>query len=290
MSISYNLLHLEPTDVCQAACPQCAREADPSFNKAVHSHLTVAQVKTVIDEDAIRGLNKILMCGNYGDPAAGHHTLEIIDYFRSINPNIVLGMNTNGALQNPDWWTNLAKRFNQPKDYVVFSIDGLEDTNHIYRRNVVWTKLMHNAKAFIDGGGLAHWDMLVFEHNQHQVDACKKLACDMGFYFFRAKVSRRHNSIPVSFLKPPIGWRDPLIVHGKVQCSALEEGSAYINAKGVMFPCCWMDNTSGLPISKFQFIQDSWKTVPHPICQQTCCARDGRNSFTNQWQQEVNFV
>ena len=76
---------------------------------------------------------------------------------------------------------------NGPKDYCVFSIDGLEDTNHLYRRNVKWEKVIENARSFITAGGKAHWDMLVFEHNKHQVDEAKSYANKLGFVWFRSK-------------------------------------------------------------------------------------------------------
>ena len=65
--------------------------------------------------------------------------------------------------------------------HVVFSIDGLEDTNHLYRRNVQWHKVMENAKSFIDAGGLARWRMIVFEHNAHQLKDAEQLSKAMGF-------------------------------------------------------------------------------------------------------------
>ena len=32
---------------------------------------------------------------------------------------------------------------------VVWGIDGLEDTTHLYRRNVKWDKLQENFRAYI---------------------------------------------------------------------------------------------------------------------------------------------
>jgi MoaA/NifB/PqqE/SkfB family radical SAM enzyme len=100
MSRDIKVLHLEPTDVCQAACSLCARETDPSFNKNQHHHLNMHKLLQAFDANQIKQLDKMFMCGNYGDPAAGKHTLDIYQTFRKINPNIVLGMNTNGGLQN----------------------------------------------------------------------------------------------------------------------------------------------------------------------------------------------
>ena len=127
----FKILHLEPTDACNAACPQCAREIDSSFDKSALHHLTVDQIQSLIPDNIIKGLDKMFMCGDYGDPAAGKHTLDIYRYFRSINPDITLGMNTNGSIRSSGWWTELAEIMCGTNDYVVFSIDGLNDTNHM---------------------------------------------------------------------------------------------------------------------------------------------------------------
>ena len=153
------VLHLEPTDVCQASCPLCARETDPLFDKTRKNHLTYEQIENCLPENRIQQLEKMFMCGNYGDPAAGKYTLDIYKQFRDINPTITLGMNTNGGLRSKQWWAELANILNQPYDYVVFSIDGLHDTNHLYRINVNWDVMIENITAFIENGGSAHWDI-----------------------------------------------------------------------------------------------------------------------------------
>jgi MoaA/NifB/PqqE/SkfB family radical SAM enzyme len=286
------VLHLEPTDACNAACPQCARETDTNFNKSNLHHLTVEDILQKLSIDVIKNLDKMYMCGNYGDPAAGKYTLDIYKYFRSVNPTITLGMNTNGGLRSTSWWKSLAKIMHQPgeypKEYVIFSIDGLEDTNHIYRVNVNWSKVIENAKAFIDAGGLAHWEMLVFEHNQHQVEKAQQLAKDLGFKWFRAKVSKRHNLQPVSFLSHPKGWIDPVVNKGHIDCQALRESGTYMSATGTLYPCCWL-GTSDYTLDTFNDVQHSWNNNPNIICKQTCTKNITGTSFSNQWQHEVEF-
>lgn len=282
------VLHLEPTDVCQAACPLCAREVDPLFNKSLKHHLSIEQILRVFPEKNIEKLDKMFMCGNYGDPAAGYYTQDIYNYFRKINPTIVLGMNTNGALQNTAWWQSLGTLFNQSQDYCVFSIDGLEDTNHIYRKNVNWKNLMSNAKAFIDNGGSAHWDMLVYKHNRRQVTECEQVAKDMGFKWFRAKVSKRGFTDQLEF---PVGWQESVINRGDIKCHALAEKSMYIDAKGNLVPCCW------LGARQTNFITDDLNTVkltwgtnnPNEVCKNTCSSNKNKTSFTNQWQREIQL-
>ena len=283
----YKVLHIEPTDVCQAACPLCARETDAEFDKSRHHHLTVEQIKQQFSEEFIRGLDKMFMCGNYGDPAAGQHTLEIYRYFRMINPKIVLGMNTNGAVQNMSWWSELAGILDQPRDYVVFSIDGLEDTNHIYRKNVSWRRLMDNVEVFIAAEGRAQWDMLIYQHNEHQVNACEQLARTMGFTWFRAKVSRRPLANKLEY---PVTWDRLQYTPGRIDCHALKESSIYIDAQGRTSPCCWLGARQTNFIHTIEEVSKTWDTdEPNLTCLTTCTAQENITNFESQWRREVQL-
>jgi hypothetical protein len=293
------VLHVEPTTVCNAACPQCARENPELYQEHNRSELTVEQCQQLFTVEFVQQLEKMFMCGNFGDPAAGANTLEIFRWFRSINPTITLGMNSNGSLRTTEWWQDLAAIMNQPNDYVVFSIDGLEDTNHIYRRNTVWSKLIENAQAFIDAGGHAHWDMLIFDHNQHQLHTAQQLAASMGFQWFRSKVSKRFKTQPVSWLTPPKNYQLPNVNHiDHIDCHALKERSLFVSATGEIFPCCWIGNHTFsrdpgldtlLNTPNFQGVIDSWISTPHIVCSQTCGASNGTTSFDAQWQTQVQL-
>jgi len=282
------VLHIEPTDVCQAACPLCARETDSNFNKSNKHHLRIEHIQQHFSDRIISKLDKMFMCGNYGDPAAGYYTMDIYNYFRKINPEITLGMNTNGAVQSTFFWHALGQLFNKPNDFCVFSIDGLEDTNQVYRKNVNWEKLMSNAQAFIAAGGSAHWDMLVYKHNQHQVDACEQLARDMGFKWFRAKVSKRGFTDRLEF---PLGWQQPSVKQGPIKCHVLEEKSMYIDAQGRVSPCCWTGATQK------DFVKDDLKTVkltwktdtPNLVCASACSTNKNKTVFQDQWQREIEL-
>jgi len=281
------VLHLEPTDVCQAACPACARETDLSFDKSLRHHLTIEQIQHHINEVGIKNLNKMFMCGNYGDPAAGKYTLDIYRYFRKINPEIVLGMNTNGAIQNTAWWQTLGEIFHRQRDYVIFSIDGLGDTNHVYRRNVDWTKLLENVQAYISTGASAHWDMLIYRHNEHQVDACEKLARSLGFTWFRAKVSRRPL---VNDLLSPMSWSAQTLGTQRVDCHVLKEKSIYIDAQGRQSPCCWLGSRQKDFISDIDQVMPTWVTSkPNVTCISACGQSAEQSNFSAQWRRETQL-
>lgn len=185
-------VHLEVTERCNASCPQCARninggEVNPQLHDA---ELSLADVKNILQPDFIQQLKRLYMCGNYGDPISAHDTLEIFEYIRSNNAKMQLSFHTNASAKTPEWWSRLPAAMGK-NHYVVFSVDGLEDTNHLYRQGTVWSKIMANARAFIAAGGRARWDFIVFGHNEHQVEEARALATEMGFEQFNIKKSNR---------------------------------------------------------------------------------------------------
>jgi sulfatase maturation enzyme AslB (radical SAM superfamily) len=280
------VLHLEPTSKCNAACPQCARYADDgiTINPNIQvKDLPLETLKERLDTNFIAQLDKMFMCGVYGEPAAHKQTLEIYSYFRNNNPTITLGMNTNGSLRPHMFWSELGKILHRERDYCVFSIDGLDDTNHIYRRNTNFNKIMENCRAFIGSGGRAHWDMLVFKHNEHQVDECMKLAKDMGFVAFRAKVSKRFVKKPIFGIEPPEVYAPNLTV-GNVSCHALYENSIYMNYLGELQPCCFLADQK-YTIDDFNTIINNWTQR----CVDTCSITKDVSNFGSQWFREVYF-
>lgn len=185
-------VHLEVTERCNASCPQCARninggEVNPQLHNA---ELSLDDVRTILKPEFIKQLKRLYMCGNYGDPISANDTLEIFEYIRSHNAKMQLSFHTNASAKTPEWWSRLPAAMGK-SHYVVFSVDGLEDTNHLYRQGTVWKKIMENARAFIAAGGRARWDYIVFGHNEHQVEEARALAESMGFEKFNVKKSNR---------------------------------------------------------------------------------------------------
>jgi MoaA/NifB/PqqE/SkfB family radical SAM enzyme len=187
------IIHLELTHRCNAACPMCARNVNGgAVNPDMPlSELSLADVKAILLPELIGRLKRIYACGNYGDPMVARDCLEVFSYLREHGPNLNLDLHTNGSARRPEWWRELAEIMKQGPHYLRFGIDGLEDTNHLYRRGADWKTVMRSAEAFIDAGGRAEWDFLVFRHNEHQVEEARRLAEDMGFKeFFVRKTGR----------------------------------------------------------------------------------------------------
>lgn len=140
--------------------------------------------------------NHVFINGNYGDPIMYPYLLDVVKMCKDMGVNQVT-LSTNGSAQTEAWWEELAGMMRKP-DKVIFAIDGLEDTNHLYRVNSKWNTIMRNAKAFIAAGGTARWDYIGFAHNEHQIEEARQLAEDMGFVKFRYKKSNRY-VIPTHF-------------------------------------------------------------------------------------------
>jgi len=280
------ILHLEPTSKCNAACPQCARYMYDGITLNPNIRivdLKIELIKQKLSNNFVKQLDKMFMCGTFGDPAAHKDPITIYDWFREINPNITLGMNTNGGLRNAQFWNRAGKILSRERDYCVFSIDGLSDTNHLYRRNTNWNRIIENAKAFISGGGRAHWDMLVFKHNEHQVDSCMKLAKELGFVAFRAKVSKRFIDRPIYGLEPPQIYK-PELDYGNISCHALNENSIYMDYRGELLPCCWLASEK-YRLDDFNDIIDKWT----PACNKNCTITNDKSNFGKQWFREEYF-
>lgn len=267
-------IHLENTQNCQASCPMCDRNQNGGLlNPHIDlSELSLDDCKKIFEPEFISQLTTMYMCGNLGDPIVARDTLEIFKYFRQHNKDMWLSMNTNAGARNQVWWQELAEVFGRAGT-VIFSVDGLEDTNHIYRQGVNWSTVHQNMKAFIAAGGRARWDFLVFEHNQHQVEQAEQLALAMGFEKFVAKktgrfvtanseVKEQHQAVDrkgatTAELKKPAeqyqntalkkqhtlvdkyGSMDAYYDAAPIVCKVKTENSLFITAEGLALPCCW---------------------------------------------------
>ena len=178
---------LEPTSRCNLACPQCSRVLDGKLNPDLPQiELSQDQVEHIFGDGIGPRLREVYCSGNFGDPSTFSHLHWMIRYLRKQGlPKFYFS--TNGSLHSPDWWAELGRLMNQPEDTIQFSIDGLEETNAIYRVNSNFEKIMRNVRAFIQAGGRAQWDFLVFLHNEHEVEEARERARSEGFVAFNLK-------------------------------------------------------------------------------------------------------
>ena len=207
--------------------------------------------------DFISQLTGLHMCGNLGDPIIAADTLEMLMYLRDSNPSMQIKMFTNGSARDVTWWKQLAGL----NVRVIFSVDGLADTNKLYRINTSFEKIMENAEAYISAGGEAHWYMVVFEHNEHQLEECRALSKSMGFKSFQPRHTARfklnqdewhvfdtkgeytHTLKPTQTSKNLRENNRLITDQDDISCKASLLKSMYVSAAGVITPCCWTDSS-----------------------------------------------
>lgn len=260
---------LEITSYCNAACPQCPRNNN---GEGVNPRMPLCHLgRDVIDRafstEMCARLRQIFFCGSYGDPIMHPNFLDILRDFRKKNPTLWLYFHTNGGAHDPQYWTEIATII-AGYGQIDFGIDGLEDTLHLYRRNVKYSRVIENARAFIQAGGRAQWNFIVFRHNEHQVEQVKQLGAQMGFFnvlirktgrFFNHRTVEEMSSWPVSdkyVLEPPAQaeYRNQSMLflpdlkkqyHNikdyfdttTIKCDALIGPKVIVNAEGLVLPC-----------------------------------------------------
>ena len=261
---------IEITSYCNAACPQCPRNSNGhGINPYMPlAHLDRDIIDRAFDIELCQRLRQIFFCGSYGDPIMHPDFLGILKDFRRKNPKLWLYFHTNGGVHDTDYWEEIAHILNG-YGQIDFGLDGLEDTLHLYRRNVKYKKVIANAQAFINAGGRAQWNFIVFKHNEHQVEQAQALAKDMGFfnilvrktgrflnhttmeempswpvansdYVLELPVNEEYKNRSMKFL--PILKQEYTNISDyfkstSINCDALTGNKVSINSQGVVLPC-----------------------------------------------------
>ena len=266
------IIQLEISNFCNAACPQCPRNyfGGKTIPTLPMRKWTLDEFKRIFSAELLNNIQQIYFCGTYGDPLTNRHLVTMCKFLKECNSQIKIGIHTNGGVGNVDTYRQLAAY----SDFIAFGIDGLEDTNHLYRRKTNWNKIINNAKSYISAGGTAIWDFIVFKHNQHQIQEAQKLSQTLGFKSFNIKktsrfLNRNHvyndtlavynqdGFIDYAISIPTIpeyineGYQTIPIVsntnncqsyakNAKVNCNANRIKEIYIAADGFVFPCGWL--------------------------------------------------
>jgi sulfatase maturation enzyme AslB (radical SAM superfamily) len=257
-------VHLEISSLCNASCPWCPRTfwGYPYNGGYPEVNLTLESVKKIFSLDFLQQLKSIHINGNFGDLVTNPESPDIVEYFFSCNDKLDIIISTNGAAQSAKFWERLGKT----KAKILFCIDGLIDTHHLYRQNTVWNTVINNAKIVINSGGHAEWKFIEFDHNTHQINDCRKLSLDLGFKKFNLIKSQRtvapvfnnrgkfthalgnyqgDTNFEVMFFKKKtdlILLED--ILTGKnpkksLNCESKLEREIYIASNGDVSPCCY---------------------------------------------------
>tara|TARA_B110000503_G_scaffold11872_1_gene16013 strand:+ start:8163 stop:9230 length:1068 start_codon:yes stop_codon:yes gene_type:complete len=257
-----NKIQLDHTSRCNLACPQCARMIN---GKTVNPSMPITDLTLDDYKILLEPFNKnkitLFHCGNYGDALASSTFDETFNY--SLEKNVKhIRIATNGSLRNTEWWSELANRGGNRLS-VIFSIDGLEETNPMYRVNSNFNKIKENAQAFINAGGTAEWAFIEFKHNYHQIAQAEQLAKDMGFSKFTAKYTSRfadqdqttqenkkgiivedtadnQNVKDKKEITQQYNSFDEYVEQTPITCKYQRDKTVFVDMCMKLWPCCWL--------------------------------------------------
>lgn len=316
-------LQFELSSMCNALCLGCVRTDTTTFSASKpiipsKQYITFEVFKKILTAPSFQSATELEFCGVIDDPLMHPEFIEFIEYAASVKPYKIL-VHTNASLRNTEYWTFLATALKKHQQHVVrFSIDGLQDTNHIYRQNTQWHKIIENAQAYIAAGGYAMWQFLVFPWNQHQIEAAKKLSVSMGFREFVVRHDRSVvttiglNSIktkqriqatnpkPVFSKLADINKNLNEYVTDKIACDTQTRKMFFIGYDGRLWPCCFLHNgfiTTDMGRNKLlterlfdAYGSNDWNDLNIHSVEQILSHEFYKNDLVNSWQNTEHGV
>lgn len=267
--------HIEISSKCTLKCPRCARQEVPAG--LVNTELNLEFFKrNFTTEFIISNVEKITFCGDDGDPIYAHDLIPVIEYIKSIKP-VEIVIVTNGSHKKLSWWIDLGKSLDY-NDTVHFSIDGYDNaSNNLYRVNSDYNSILAGLQTLRSTSRCQIiWAAIAFRFNEDHLEFMQKFAKKLGVDTFQLTKSTKFGRIYPSYgiddpLEPSVKYvsgshrfeREQikftnrtesvypvnLKLYNKIKnnsdtvplCEIGNKG-LYIDARGRLFPCCWVAN------------------------------------------------
>lgn len=286
-------LHIEISNLCNAACPMCARN-DHGYGLTDNpgwGYWEKDSEHLVFSKELVN-LKKVYFCGTHGDPISHPFLPSIIKHCKDLGLRVEIF--TNGSLRSETWWNNLLKHLDKD-DKIIFGIDGIE-TNHLYRQNTDIDKILKHVRLAVNSGIIVQWDFLAFKHNEYELEKCKETAKGLGVKYFRIRRTARFNSDKFEvrnknneithYLEPPSSTElihpdfekikktySSLPATYKITCLYKEAKKIYVNSRLEVFPCCYISDVNEkkklnldisnlhVPIEEMSLKNKSWEDI-----------------------------
>jgi MoaA/NifB/PqqE/SkfB family radical SAM enzyme len=205
-------LVVDPSDMCQLACPGCVHSARSELLQIFDWH------KGTLPEDRFSALLKlygpyaigVYFC-NYGEPLLNLNTPKLIRKAKTYL--LATALSTSLSVRRFDADAYVASGL----DFMVLSIDGAtQPVYERFRRNGRLELVLDNIGKLVDAKRrlrrrtpVLSWNFLAFEHNAHEIPLASRMARKLGVDQFRVV-----NPFDVTWDDPEIR---PAAVKGGVQ-------------------------------------------------------------------------
>lgn len=333
-------LQVEISSLCQAGCIDCNRWRpaegyrywDPgeptewlqnSTHPMMNSYYQVSRWTAHISK--FSGVRHLQFCGNMGDPMAHPHIVDCCEAVKQHMPDCVVDISTNGGIGRTQHYEQLARMGVE----ITFAVDGLEDTNHIYRRGVSWQMVRERMSAFIGAGGKAQWQWIDFPHTRHQMERARKLSREWGFDVFDVRerftqtkkfdrsimlasrqpvrLNTRHSEPTQSLEELESSYAEQLEEYQSWQvipgCAHAPDvpyhhPNPHINVDGTLWPCCFMANVAFHTSAHVrnwwsQITRDlpnDWNSLDHHTPQEILSSHLWQSVLPETWKNKTNLI
>lgn len=327
--------HIEISSKCTLRCPRCARSEVP--DSLINTELDLEFFQRNFTPEFIQAnVEKITFCGDDGDSIYAHDLIPVIRYIKSIKP-VEFVIITNGSHKKPEWWSELGSVLSA-KDTVHFSIDGWDNaSNNLYRVNSDFdsivagiTSLRRSSKCRLI------WAAIAFKFNEDHIGEMQNYASTLDMDVFQLTKSTKFGSFYPSYpkddpLEPSIKFvssshrfeREQIVLNRgiipqpainrslfqqvketngvKPLCEIGNKG-LYIDARGRLFPCCWVANRYGHnsewqtiaeqfnlnnrtlnDVLHDEFWNTKFQTFKWQECQTKCSAKKVDEKYATEW-------
>jgi MoaA/NifB/PqqE/SkfB family radical SAM enzyme len=228
-------------------------------------------------EFVLENVEKITFCGDDGDPIYAHDLIAIIQYIKSIK-SVEIVIVTNGSHKKLAWWIQLGQTLDE-KDSVHFSIDGIDNANNnLYRVNSDYDSIIAGLRALRATSRCEIvWAAIAFRFNEDHLDRMQQFAKNLGVDRFQLTLSTKFGNVYPSYGasdplqpsdrfvssthrfervitdltdKPPTPtsltniklFNETQSSSGVTPLCKIGNKGLYIDARGRLFPCCWVAN------------------------------------------------
>ena len=240
-------LHLELTSRCILACPACPRTIfTKKFNRPFPKFdLDLDDLENFLNCNTGKDIDHFQLEGNHGDLIYYPHLFEFIARWRTTKKFTFI---TNGSNRDTVWWYEFSKLLTKD-DKVIFSVDGFNDTNHLYRVNSNWESIINAIKIVANSDAHTVWRTIIFKTNEHQIDTIKEFAYSLGVDEYATELTHRFGDDdkfkPKRFIDIANNLK-PLITAG-----CRDNKLLYISADGYIYPCCYIVTYNTLHSTEF---------------------------------------
>ncbi|MEO8661015.1 MAG: radical SAM/SPASM domain-containing protein [Bryobacteraceae bacterium] len=195
-------LVVDPSNVCELACPGCVHSERSEelkifdWNKGTLSENRFRDLLRLYGPTAIG----IYFC-NYGEPLLNLNTPKLIRLAKTYLMSTALSTSLSVRRFDAEAYVESGL------DFMVLSVDGAtQPVYEIFRRNGKLELVMDNIRALVDAKRrlgkrtpVLSWNFLAFQHNIHEIPVAEQMARKLGVNVFRV-------------VNPfDVGWDDPSV-------------------------------------------------------------------------------